>query len=113
MFTKIAPLMWKDEDDHTYTVQELLELGYHFIDGEPFLPLSSAIVLSAAEDGAKQVRFRCVTDEDVVPDHDGILVGHYLICGDCGGVWDLNYDFDEVTIFEIYEDWADISESLL
>ena len=113
MLTKIAPLIWRDEDGHVYTMQELLELGYHFVDGEPYLPLSSAAILSTAEDGAKQVRFRCVTDEDEVEDRIGILVSHYLVCGDCGGVWDLTYDSDEVIIFEIYEDWTDISTILL
>ena len=30
--------MYRDEDGKEYDAQELLEMGYHFVDGEPVLP---------------------------------------------------------------------------
>lgn len=108
--TKVAPLVWQDETGCAHDMQELLELGYHFIDGEPVMPIPIPVVLASAEDGAKQVRFRCETDEDEVADHGGILVGSLLICGDCGGVWDLEDGDADVVVLEVYEDWVDISD---
>ena len=33
------PYVWEDEDGNRYDVAELLEKGYHFVNGEPMLPL--------------------------------------------------------------------------
>ena len=33
------PYVWEDEDGFRYDVYELLAQGYHFVDGEPVLPL--------------------------------------------------------------------------
>lgn len=30
--------VWEDENGNRYDTQELLELGYHFVDGEPVWP---------------------------------------------------------------------------
>ena len=38
MMTKIMVEMWKDEDGRLYDTQELLEMGYHFVNGEPMMP---------------------------------------------------------------------------
>lgn len=108
--TKVAPLTWKNEAGQTYDMQDLLEMGYHFINGEPVMPIPIPVALSFAENDAKQVRFRCLIDEDDELDRGGILFNHFLICGDCGGAWDLNYDSDEVIILEVFEDWVDLTE---
>lgn len=33
-----SPFVWEDEDSNRYDVQELLERGYHFVNGEPIKP---------------------------------------------------------------------------
>lgn len=38
MMTKIMVEMWKDEDGRLYDTQELLEMGYHFVNDEPMMP---------------------------------------------------------------------------
>lgn len=34
------PFVWEDEDGVTYDEEGLLELGYHFINGEPVKPIT-------------------------------------------------------------------------
>ena len=31
------PFVWEDENKNRYDMQELLEQGYHFINGEPYI----------------------------------------------------------------------------
>lgn len=33
-----SPFVWEDEDGGRYDEQELLEKGYHFVNGEPMMP---------------------------------------------------------------------------
>lgn len=33
-----SPFVWEDEDGNRYDEQELLEMGYHFINGKPMMP---------------------------------------------------------------------------
>lgn len=35
---KVSPLLWQDENGHIYSVQELFELGFQFVNGNPVLP---------------------------------------------------------------------------
>lgn len=49
------PFVWEDEDGNRYDEQELLELGYHFINGEP-LTLTE-IIRRAQEENRKLARF--------------------------------------------------------
>lgn len=34
----IDTCIWEDEDGNRYDTQELLERGYHFVNGEPMMP---------------------------------------------------------------------------
>lgn len=35
--------VWEDDDGNRYDVQELLERGYHFVNGEPVMPSIGAL----------------------------------------------------------------------
>ena len=34
-----SPFVWEDENGNRYDVQALLDMGYHFVNGEPIHPL--------------------------------------------------------------------------
>lgn len=54
----------------------------------------------------QQVKFHLEGEEGFL---GGILIDNrYLICGCCGGVYDLTEDI--VMIDEYYDDWSDISD---
>ena len=38
------PFVWEDENGNRYDVAELLEEGYHFVNGEPVYSLDHAVV---------------------------------------------------------------------
>ncbi len=57
---------------------------------------------------AKQVRF--FDKEDGVI-HAGILYNDKIICGCCGGVFDA--DSEDFEILEKYEDWVDLTETII
>ncbi len=38
-FEDDCPYAWEDENGNRYDVQELLDMGYHFVNGEPVHPL--------------------------------------------------------------------------
>lgn len=57
--------MWEDENGNCYDVQELLEAGYHFVNGEPvFNPILAptmkivAEVLKSPPVGMKEIKIR-------------------------------------------------------
>lgn len=62
----------------------------------------------------KQVKFHIVGEEGF---YGGILINNrYLICGCCGGVYDLEQDEefeDEVVIDEYFDFWVPLSEYIL
>lgn len=60
----------------------------------------------------KQVKFYETEYEEPEMLYGILLDNRYLICSCCGGVWDLEYDPDEICIVEIYEDWEDFSEAI-
>ena len=59
----------------------------------------------------KQVKFKDVCNDSI---HGGILVingnDKYIICGCCGGVIEVDED---VEIIEEYNNWVDISDSII
>ena len=57
---------------------------------------------------ATQVRF--LDKEDGVI-HAGILYDDKIICGCCGGVFDAYSEYIE--ILESYEDWVDLTETII
>lgn len=61
---------------------------------------------------AQQVKFHLKGEKGFL---GGVLIDNrYLICGCCGGVYDLTEDIGsfnpEVRIDEYYDDWSDISD---
>lgn len=57
----------------------------------------------------KQVKFHCIDDDDDKV-YGGILMDNkYVICGCHGGV----FNIEDVVILQTYNDWMDLSESII
>ncbi len=58
----------------------------------------------------KQIKFKYLYDNSI---QCGILIiqgdEQYIICGCCGGVFEVNEDIE---ILQIYDEWIDISNSI-
>lgn len=62
---------------------------------------------------AKQVKFYLLI-EDEPEMMGGILIDNrFLICGCCGGMWDLEYDPYEVCIVKVYDEWMNLSNEII
>jgi len=57
-----------------------------------------------------QVKFRTEGEDDIF---GGILLDdRYLICGCCGGVWDLKEKGNSIIIERVYYYWVDLSDTI-